>query len=177
MPVNQHPDKIKLVSRKLQPRGTKAFQAYGGVTAVCEGLIEGKTFTQMAAEAGMRLSMFCWAMNHKNNAELLELLKFARTLAADTHMDKAFQAIMGIKSGATKGDISRQIQLAGYHRYMAAAFNRALYGKEQEIKLVGDKARPLQINGTTKIEDLSDNQIDHLISTLERRAKEDHAGD
>jgi hypothetical protein len=145
-----------------------------GIDWVCDRLLEGWSQRRIADEVGIVIpTLIKWVQADPARATLW---RQARTASAEIFSEMAEQAVCAIPKDATKSEIIKGVELARHYRWLAGKRDQVGFGPRQTV--VGDKDNPIQVSSAIDISTLTDNQIDALISRLQRRGNgDDGAGE
>lgn len=110
----------------------------GHIDQICDMLINGDTYRQIATFYGVSLGAF---HSYINKDEHSARVKTALTMSADDYDDKAERVLKEAKSNLP--EIMRAKELAAHYRRKASVRNRGVYGDKVDTNINIDIKRPM----------------------------------
>lgn len=108
------------------------------IDVLCDMIIDGKTFRDMAAHYDCSISIIHrYLIKGEHSARAKEALE----ISANQYANKGEEALIVAKSSLT--EIQRARELAQHYRWMASKRSPKVYG--DSLKLQGDKENPVQV--------------------------------
>lgn len=116
---------------------------------VCEMLIEGKTYKQIADMLKITEPKLFY---HTTKVEFSARVRDALQISSNTYANKAENVLNAIPKQATQGDIVKARELAQHYRWMAGKRNPKQYGDKLDVTS-DNKALSNGISITTWVQD------------------------